>query len=50
MPYLDYNGSIIDQIREEIRLDKFYRYDDEVDYDTYDDASADYEYTFDYAD
>jgi hypothetical protein len=50
MPYLDYHCSIIDQIRDEIRLDKFYRYNDEVDYDCYDDASEDYEYTFDYAD
>lgn len=50
MAYLDYHGSIIDQIRDDIKLDKIYMYDTEVDYYSYDDASYDYDYTFDYAD
>jgi hypothetical protein len=50
MAYLDYRGSIVDQIRDDIKLDKFYRNFDNLDTDGYDDASTDYEYTFDYAD
>lgn len=52
MAYLSYRGSILDQIRDEIKLDNIYKkgldkYDDE----SYDDSSLDYDYdyTFDFA-
>jgi hypothetical protein len=54
MAYLSYRGSILDQIRDDIKLDEIYRkkrldkYEDE----SYDDYATDYDYdyTFDYAD
>jgi len=54
MAYLSYRGSILDQIRDEIKLDSIYRKKglDNYDEESYDDFANDYdyEYTFDYAD
>lgn len=54
MAYLSYRGSILDEIRDEIKLDSIYRKKglDKYDEESYDDFSNDYDYdyTFDYAD
>jgi hypothetical protein len=54
MAYLSYRGSILDQIRDEIKLDSIYRKQglDNYDEESYDDFATDYDYdyTFDYAD
>lgn len=54
MAYLSYRGSILDQIRDDIRLDEIYRKRglDKYDEESYDDFANDYDYdyTFDYAD
>jgi len=54
MAYLSYKGSILDQIRDEIKLDEIYRkkWGNGGEDETYDDFSNDYDYdyTFDYAD
>lgn len=54
MAYLSYRGSILDEIRDEIRLDSYYRKKglDNYDEESYDDFANDfdYDYTFDYAD
>lgn len=54
MAYLSYRGSILDEIRDEIKLDSFYRKQglDKYDDESYDDSANDYDYdyTFDYAD
>lgn len=44
-----YKRSIIDEIRDEIQLDEFYRKLDlqEVDCDFYDDSQSEYDYAFD---
>jgi len=53
MAYLSCSaGSILDQIRDEIKLDKFYSRNRFADEDqSFDDATADYEYdyTYDYS-
>lgn len=54
MTYLSYRGSILDQIRDDIKLDNIYRKKelDSYEDDSYDDFANDYDYdyTFDYAD
>lgn len=54
MTYLSYRGSILDQIRDDIKLDNIYRKKelDSYEDDSYDDYAQDYDYdyTFDYAD
>lgn len=54
MAYLSYRGSILDQIRDDIKLDSIYRKQglDNYDEESYDDFANDYDYdyTFDYAD
>jgi hypothetical protein len=52
MAYLSCRGSILDQIRDEIKLDNIYRKGlDNYEEESYDDYSVDYDYdyTFDYA-
>ena len=52
MAYLSYRGSILDQIRDEIKLDKFYRMKrlDNHEEESYDDYAYDHDHSFDYAD
>ena len=52
MAYLSYRGSILDQIRDEIKLDKFYRMKrlDSHEEESYDDYAYDHDHSFDYAD
>lgn len=54
MTYLSCRGSILDQIRDDIKLDTIYRNRelDSYEDDSYDDFANDYDYdyTFDYAD
>ena len=53
MAYLSYRGSILDEIRDEIRLDSYYRKRglDNYEEESFDDypIDYDYDYSFDYA-